>query len=60
MIFEQAGAADAALEEIELLLSEPTIYSVHTVRLDPRYDPIRHDPRFQALLEKYANPEPVR
>jgi serine/threonine protein kinase/tetratricopeptide (TPR) repeat protein len=53
--------ADAALEEIERLLAGPAYgLSVHTLRLDPRWDPIRNDPRFQALLVKYANPEPVR
>jgi tetratricopeptide (TPR) repeat protein len=60
LIFAQAGAVDAALSEIEQLLSGPSWTSVHNLRLDPRWDPIRNDPRFQALLVKYANPEPVR
>lgn len=30
------------------------------IQMDPRYDPVRNDPQFQALLVKYANPEPVR
>jgi tetratricopeptide (TPR) repeat protein len=51
--------ADAALEEIERLLQVPSFLSVHTLRLDPRYDPIRHDPRFQVLLVKYAQPAPA-
>jgi serine/threonine-protein kinase len=54
------GEADAALEEIERLLAGPSWLSVHTLRLDPRWDPIRNDPRFQALLVKYAEPKPVR
>ena len=54
------GATDAALEEIERLLAGPSPVSVHTLRLDPLYDPIRDDPRFQALLVKYADPRPVR
>jgi len=28
---------------------------VHTLRLDPRWDPNREHPRFKALLVKYAN-----
>jgi len=62
-ILAQAGKADAALDEIERLLAGPSILSVHTLRLDPRWDPIREHPRFKALLVKYANPEriaPVR
>jgi len=51
------GQTEAALQEIERLLAGPSMLSVHTLRLDPRFDPIRHDPRFQALLVKYANPE---
>jgi len=33
--------------------------SVHTLGLDPLRDPIRDDPRFQALLKKYDPPQPV-
>jgi serine/threonine-protein kinase len=55
-ILAQAGEADAALDEIEQLLTHGGwLLSVHTLRLDPRWDPIRNDPRFQALLEKYEN-----
>ena len=55
-ILSQAGAADAALDEIERLLAEPSFFVTgHTLRLDPRWDPIRDDPRFQALLAKYEN-----
>jgi len=53
------GEADAALEEIERLLAGPSRVSVYTLRLDPLYDPIRDDPRFQTVLVKYANPQPV-
>ncbi len=50
-----AGEVDAALDEIEQLLAGPGYVSVHTLRLDPRWDPIREHPRFQALLAKYEN-----
>ena len=55
MIFAQARLVEEALAEIELLLAGPSITSVHMVRMDPRYDPIRENPRFQALLDRYEN-----
>jgi tetratricopeptide (TPR) repeat protein len=51
-ILAQAGDAEAALDEIERLLAKPSWLSVHTLRLDPRWDPIRNQPRFKALLAK--------
>ena len=54
------GGTDAALAEIERLLTGVSTLTVHMLRLDPRWDPIRDDPRFQALLVKHANPQPVR
>ena len=59
-ILAAIGDADAALAEIERLLVGPSELSVHMLRLDPRWDPIREHPRFQALLVKYAEPRPVR
>ena len=52
-ILAQTGEADAALDEIERLLARPSWLSVHTLRLDPRWDAIRDHPRFKALLAKY-------
>ena len=54
-ILAQSGEVDAALDEIEQLLARPAVLSVHTLRLDPRWDPLREDPRFQRLLEEYGN-----
>jgi serine/threonine-protein kinase len=53
-ILAQAGEADAALDEIQRLLGRPSWLSVHTLRLDPRWDPIRDHPRFQALVTKHT------
>jgi len=57
-ILAQAGDADAALNEIGRLLAGPSWLSVHTLRLDPRWDPIRSHPRFKALLAKYLAGQP--
>jgi len=54
-ILAQAGYADGALDEIERLLAGPSWLSVHTLRLDPRWDPIRNHPRFQALLKRHGS-----
>ena len=53
-VLAQIGDGDAALDEIERLLAGPSLLSVHTLRLDPRWDPIREHPRFKALLAKYT------
>jgi serine/threonine protein kinase/tetratricopeptide (TPR) repeat protein len=56
-ILAQAGDAEAALDEIERLLAGPSYVTVHTLRLDPLFDPIREHPRFKALLVKYGPKE---
>lgn len=55
-IFAQLGEADAALELIELLLAMPAgrEISVPLLRLDPTFDPLRKDPRFEALLRRFS------
>jgi serine/threonine-protein kinase len=53
-ILAQAGDTEGALDEIERLLAGPSWLSVHMLRLDPLWDPIRNQSRFKALLTKYA------
>ena len=52
-IFAQAGMAGEAVGKIEFLISVGS-ETVHSLQLDPRWDPIRSDPRFQALLRSYG------
>ena len=52
-IYTCVGEIDKALDLIDELLSIPSWLSVGLLRLDPAWDPLRDDPRFQALFEKY-------
>ena len=38
------------------LLAGPSLFSVHELRLNPDFDLIRSDPRYQVLLGRYAEP----
>jgi hypothetical protein len=49
--FTWAGEPDAALKQIEIFLSLPSAYKPNNFRLDPVWDPIRRDPRFEKVLE---------
>jgi serine/threonine-protein kinase len=55
-ILAGTGDVDEALVEIERLLSGPSWLSVNMLRVDPRWNPVRDQPRFKALLAKYATP----
>jgi TolB-like protein/Tfp pilus assembly protein PilF len=46
-----AAEPDSALKQVEQLLTVPSDYKVNDFRLDPVWDPLRKDPRFQKLLE---------
>ena len=56
-----AGAKDDALKLVEQLLAMPAgeVMSVTRLKLDPVWDPLRGDPRLQALLTKSAVAPPV-
>ena len=57
-ILARTGETRAALDEVERLLRGPGRFTVHWLKFDPMMDPLRSDPRFQALLRKYATPGP--
>jgi serine/threonine protein kinase/tetratricopeptide (TPR) repeat protein len=52
-IYTILGDIDAALEQLQILLANPSYFSPPFLRMDPRWDSLSDDPRFQALLEKY-------
>ena len=54
LIYARTGRSDEALDLVDRLLDKA--YSrpltVHELRLDPRWDPLRASPRFKELLER--------
>jgi TolB-like protein/Flp pilus assembly protein TadD/class 3 adenylate cyclase len=53
-IYARTGESDEAFRLLDHLLSVPNGLVVPVLKLDPSWDPLRKDPRFQALIEKYA------
>lgn len=49
-----AGELDKAFEQLEFNLSNPGYFTVEFLKGDVRYDGVRKDPRYSALLNKYA------
>jgi tetratricopeptide (TPR) repeat protein len=52
-IYAWTGENDQALQLLERSLSTPNGVTVPSLRLDPIWDPLRSDPRFQALIDRY-------
>ena len=49
-IYTMLGEADAALDEIEFLLSIPAETKSGLYRIDPLYEPLRNHPRWQTVV----------
>ncbi|MGH8427850.1 MAG: tetratricopeptide repeat protein [Gammaproteobacteria bacterium] len=61
-LYAEAARPDLAVPLLEKALASPGIgfnYSPVMLWLDPAWDPIRNDPHFQALLQKYAQYRPA-
>ena len=59
LIYTMLGHDDAALEELDTLLSIPSdIMSVARLELDPLWDPLRDHPGYEQLVKKYSRSDP--
>jgi len=52
-VFAPAGDVEAVVAELEVLLTVSSEWSIEGLLPDPRFDPVRDDPRFQALVERH-------
>jgi TolB-like protein/Tfp pilus assembly protein PilF len=48
------GDKGRAIEILDGLLSRPSAVTVQVLKVNPVWDPLREDPRFQALIDKYG------
>jgi TolB-like protein/Flp pilus assembly protein TadD len=53
-IYAWTGEHDQAFELLDHLLQVPSSLTVPILKLDPVWDSLRKDPRFQALIDKYG------
>jgi TolB-like protein/Flp pilus assembly protein TadD len=53
-IYAWTGEHDQAFGLLDHLLVVPNGITIPGLKLDPIWDPLRKDPRFQALIDKYA------
>ena len=52
-IYTVVGQPEEAIAQLELFYSVPNYTPIELLNLDPRMDPLRDHPRFQALVEKH-------
>jgi serine/threonine-protein kinase len=49
-VYTMVGEHEAAITELEGLLSIPSHLSAAVLRMEPRWDPLREHPRFRRLV----------
>jgi serine/threonine-protein kinase len=53
-IYAWTGEFDEAFRLLDHLFAVPNDLTIPMFKLDPAWDPLRKDPRYQALIDKYA------
>ena len=51
--FAELGDVEGAVEQLEPLLSSPSLVTVHTLETRWTWEPIRNHPAFEALLDRH-------
>lgn len=59
-VHAMTGRREEALKTLRRLLEIPSFMSVPWVRIDPRWDPLREDPRFASMLENLEGDSSLR
>jgi TolB-like protein/Flp pilus assembly protein TadD len=53
-IYAWTGEFDEAFRLLDHLFTVPSHLTIPMLKLDPAWDPLRQDPRYQALIDKYS------
>jgi serine/threonine-protein kinase len=53
-IYAWTGEFDEAFRLLDHLFSVPSNLTIPMLKLDPAWDPLRQDPRYQALIDRYG------
>jgi hypothetical protein len=54
LVEAMTGQIDSAIDRLDYLVSKCGEFSAAMIALDPRWDPLRSNPRFQKLLDEHG------
>ena len=57
MIYAWVGDKESALKQLEVSINIPSGISYGELKLNPDWDPLRGDPRFEAMVQKVVGPK---
>lgn len=55
VIYVKCGKYDEAIDQLEVLLSEQTGFTVNSFKKNSNLDPLRDLPRYQEMIRKYGS-----
>jgi|CXWL01.1.fsa_nt_gi hypothetical protein len=55
IIYVKCGKYDEAIDQLEVLLSEQTGFTVNSFSKNSNLDPLRDLPRYQEMIRKYSS-----